>query len=277
MASTALKVALVQCCATADVAANLTRLQSLVAEAAATGATLVALPEAFAFIGPERDKQRILEPLEATAPGPILACCQALAREHGIELLLGGFHEQLPDDHRAGNTSVLLDASGAIISCYRKIHLFDVDLADGTRLMESRGTAPGERAVIVERDWGTLALTICYDLRFPALYQALVNQGAAVITVPSAFTHSTGTAHWHALLRARAIETQCFVLAPAQHGRHNDRRRSFGHSLIIDPWGEILAEGPAEGDAVISATLDLAQVSKVRAQMPVQDHRRPFS
>jgi len=269
------RVALLQLCAGPDVAANLATVDALVAEAAGRGAATVLLPEGFAFLGPERDKRAILETLPpAAAPGPILAHCQQLARRHGVHLILGGFHEAGdPGESRCYNSCLHLDPEGALRARYRKQHLFDVCLDDGTELRESTGTAAGDETVVTELPFGTLGLSICYDLRFPYLYQALVDRGAVALTVPSAFTPPTGAAHWHVLLRARAIETQCYVLAPAQYGHNWGKRRSYGHSLVVDPWGEIVAE-LAEGDGVVTANLDLARLASVRRQLPSLEHRR---
>lgn len=273
----ATRVALVQHCAGADVAANMARLEVLMAEAAATGAEVICLPEAFAFIGPDRLKRAMLESLDPdSSPTPVLDICRGWARRYQCHLLLGGFHERVPGEPPAANTQVHLLPDGSIAARYRKIHLFDVDLADGTRLAESSNTQAGSSVVLSACPFGAVGLTICYDLRFPALYAALADRGAVAITVPAAFTQTTGAAHWHTLLRARAIETQCFVLAAAQHGAHNARRRSYGHSLMIDPWGEVLAEGPAAEDAVISAIIDPARLASVRVQMPCREHHRPF-
>lgn len=276
-------VAAVQLCATPDVAANLDNAERLVRDAADRGAEVIMLPEAFAFLGPEQDKQAILEPLpDPTAPdpgfrdGPILARCRAMARDTGAHLVLGGFHETAPEPGRSYNSCVHLTPDGQVAARYRKIHLFDVSLADGTTLRESARTVPGDRAVATDLPFGTLGLTVCYDLRFPYLYQALADAGAMAVTVPSAFTRPTGAAHWHVLLRARAIEAQCYVVAPAQHGRNWEKRSSYGHSLIVDPWGEILAELP-DGDGVILADIDPARVRSVRQQLPSLSHRRTLA
>jgi predicted amidohydrolase len=263
------------------VGANRDTCESLVREAALGGARGVLLPEAFAFIGPDRLKRQIVEELGTNggSPTPILDRCRSLARETGVELILGGHHESGPPDQdvpKSFNTCVHIGSDGALISTYRKIHLFDVQLADGTELKESARTLAGDEAVVTETAFGTLGLTICYDVRFPYLYQALVDRGAIAISVPSAFTATTGAAHWHTLLRARAIETQCYVLAPAQHGQHNEKRRSYGHSVIIDPWGEIIAE-LAEGDGVVSAEIDPARVRQVRRELPSLQHRITLS
>ena len=276
------RIAAVQLCATPDVDANLTAAERLVREAADAGAAVAMLPEAFAYLGPEQGKREVLEPLpgpgasnDGFRPGPILTRCQALARDTGLHLILGGFHERAPDPDKSFNTCVHLGADGAVAACYRKIHLFDVSLDDGTQLKESARTLPGDRAVTTELPFGTLGLSVCYDLRFPALYQHLADLGAIALTVPSAFTRPTGAAHWHVLLRARAIEAQCYVIAPAQHGRHWEKRASYGHSVIIDPWGEVLAE-QADGDGVVLADVDPDRVAAVRRQVPSLEHRRPL-
>ena len=231
--------------------------------------------EAFAYLGRHEGKKDILENL--AQPGPILSFCQSLARELNVELLLGGFHEQHPvDSNRCFNTSVFLSQTGEIKATYRKIHLFDVNIDDGPNLQESKQTSGGEHTVVVDSLCGKLGLSICYDLRFPQLYQQLVDLGAIIISVPSAFTATTGAAHWHALLRARAIECQCYIVAPAQHGQHSKHRSSYGHSVIIDPWGEVIAE-QAAGDGFIIASIDQQKVKDVRRQLPSLTNRRPFS
>jgi predicted amidohydrolase len=276
------RTAVVQLCATPDVAANLARADALVREAAAAGAEVILLPEAFAFLGPEADKERILEPLPFRVddrtgrdfmPGPILGYCQALARETGAHVILGGFHERGDAPGRSRNTCVHLDPDGTIRALYRKIHLFDVALDDGTQLRESARTEPGDEAVTTELPFGVLGLSICYDIRFPYLYQALVDRGAIALTAPSAFTATTGAAHWEVLLRARAIECQSYVIAPAQHGHHWGTRKSWGHSMIVDPWGRVLAEC-ADGDGIAVADIDPDEVAKVRRQLPCLEHRR---
>ncbi len=267
-----MRTAVLQMRSTAVVADNLAAAERLTERAAKLGAEFVLLPEAFAYIGPGAGKRAILEPLPAG--GPILDRCRAIARTHGMPLLLGGFHERA-NDGRAHNTAVHLDASGEIVALYRKIHLFDVDLADGTRLAESDGTAPGDRVVVSQTPFGPLGLSICYDVRFPALYQSLVDNGAVAIAVPSAFTASTGKDHWHVLLRARAIECQAYVLAPAQWGNHGQGRASYGHALIVDPWGCVIAEC-SDGEGVAVAELDMAKVEEARRGLPSLRHRRPF-
>jgi predicted amidohydrolase len=264
-------VAAVQMRTTPDVDANLDAVRRLTTRAVARGARVVFLPEAFAYLGPDSGKRAILEPLPAG--GRILDACRALARDTGTHLVLGGFHETGSDPEKARNACVHVDAGGEVAAVYRKIHLFDVDLADGTRLHESAHTEPGSELVVTEMPFGTLGLSVCYDVRFPALYGGLVDRGATVLTVPSAFTASTGKDHWHVLLRARAIEWQCYVVAPAQFGNHHGSRTSYGHALIVDPWGCVLAEcGDGEGLAI--AEIDPARVAAVRRELPSLAHRR---
>ncbi len=268
------RVACVQLCATPDWQANLECTARLVGEARDGGAEVVLLPEAFAFLGPEAEKRKILEPLPRG--GPILDRCRSIANEHRVHLILGGFHEDIGDPDKCANTLVHIDPAGGIGTTYRKIHMFDIALDDGTALNESARTAAGSCATTAVMPFGVLGLSICYDLRFPYLYQQLIDLGAIALCVPSAFTKPTGAAHWHTLLRARAIECQSYVLAPAQHGHHFGKRHSYGHSLIIDPWGEVLAELP-DGDGVIIADVDPQRVADVRRQLPSLDHRRTLT
>ena len=270
------RVAAVQLRATPDVDANLNVTEQLVAQACDAGAEVVMLPEAFAFLGPEKTKRELLEalPLAPETPaGPIFSRCREIAQRHGCDLVLGGFHEDCADPEKCFNTCVHLDGNGEIQAIYRKIHLFDVALADGTQLRESARTRSGNEVVCTELPCGKLGLSICYDLRFPYLYQSLVDQGAIALTVPSAFTATTGAAHWHVLLRARAIECQSYVIAPAQHGHNWGKRYSYGHTVIVDPWGTVVAEC-ADGDGIAVADIDPSQVNKVRTELPSLDHRR---
>lgn len=265
-------VAVVQHNATTDVISNLAILTDLSRSARADGARVICWPEAFAYLGRHEGKREILEPLPHG--GPILRHCRSLAAELGCELLLGGFHEAIPSDpQRCYNTSVYLDSNGDIRATYRKIHLFDVDIENGPNLRESRHTSPGDQVVTTDTLFGALGLTICYDLRFPVLYQSLVNQGAIAVSVPSAFTATTGALHWHTLLRARAIEAQCYVIAPAQHGRHSNHRASYGHSLIVDPWGQIVAE-IEDGDGYALAEINPAEVERARREIPSLANQR---
>jgi predicted amidohydrolase len=200
---------------------------------------------------------------------------QALARELGIWLHIGSMAVLATPD-KIANRSFLFTPDGAIAASYDKIHMFDVQLPDGESYRESKSFQAGDRAVLAELPWGRLGLTICYDLRFPTLYRALAKAGASFIAVPSAFTVPTGQAHWHTLVRARAIETQCFVFAAAQAGEHENGRRTFGHSLIVSPWGGILAEGDGVNPSVIFADVELEAIAEARRRVPSLEHDRPF-
>ena len=256
---------------TADGAGNLRQAEELVRSAAARGATFVATPENTNYLGPHAEKVRLAETLE----GPTCLLFSRLARELSIHLLLGSFNERRPVEGHCFNSSVLFGPTGTRLAVYRKIHLFDVDVPDGVSFRESATVAPGADLVIAETPFGGLGLSICYDLRFGELYRALVARGASVLTIPSAFTATTGKAHWEILVRARAIESQAFVVAPGQHGEHGDSglRESHGHSLIVDPWGRILAEAP-DGIGIAVAELDLTEVARTRAAIPLAAHRR---
>jgi predicted amidohydrolase len=278
-----LVVGAVQMTSSDDVESNLERASDLVREAASAGALLVGLPENFAYLGDDRDHrlsiaERLpsLGPGESGAPpavGPILSAMRELARGAGTWLLLGGFPERADDGARIRNSAILLDPAGAVAAIYRKIHLFDVDVPGGKRYRESEAIEPGADAVVATTPWGGLGLSICYDLRFPELYRALAARGARIAAVPSAFTLETGKDHWHTLLRARAIENQLYVFAPAQFGAHGPTRRSYGHALVVDPWGAVIAEcGDHEGVAL--AQIDLGYQDRVRAAIPCLSHRR---
>src|SRR4029078_1561720 len=205
--------------------------------------------------------------------GPILSSMRALALKAGVWLLLGGFPEKSRSAGRINNTSVLMDPEGTICAVYRKMHLFDVDVPGGKRFRESETVEAGSEVVVAPTPWGGLGLSICYDLRFPELYRAQAAKGARIVAVPSEFTRQTGKDHWHVLLRARAIENQVYVMAPAQIGAHGPTRRSYGHALGVDPWGGIVAEcSDQEGFAL--ACLDFAHQDKLREALPVLTHRR---
>eukprot|EP00250_Pteridium_aquilinum_P025290 c30508_g1_i1 orf=69-1037(+) len=267
------KVAAAQMTSTNDLHSNFLTCSRLVQEAASTGVKFLSLPECFSFIGSkEGEALSIAEPLD----GPIMQRYQELARKAGMWLSLGGFQEKCPDGSRLFNSHVLLDDLGTIQSCYRKIHLFDVDVPGGPVLKESKFTAPGSEVVVASSPVGQLGLTVCYDLRFPELYQWLrFKKDAEVLLVPSAFTKVTGAAHWEILLRARAVETQCYVIAAAQTGKHNEKRESYGDAMIIDPWGTVIGrctDRLCTGLAV--AEVDLDSLSSVRTRMPISEHRR---
>jgi predicted amidohydrolase len=267
------RVAVVQLSSQEDVAENLARVRALVEEAAKAGAQLVALPENFAFMGEEAKKREIAERLDGACPGPILGALAQAARQSGVWIVGGGMPERSHDPARPFNTSVAVAPDGAIAATYRKVHLFDVSLADGTTLRESAATMSGTEPVTCEVESVRLGMTICYDLRFPELYRKLVDQGARVVTVPSAFTLTTGKDHWHVLLRARAIENQVYVMAPAQHGKHPKGRTTYGKSLVVDPWGEVVAQC-SEGEGFALARVDLAYQDRVRNALPALLHRR---
>jgi len=264
--------AVVQLSSQDEVAWNLAKVRQWVAEAAKAGAELVVLPENFAFMGEEAKKRELAEKLEGPL-GPIGACLAELAAKHGVFLIGGGMPEASGDPARPYNTSALFDTRGEIVARYRKMHLFDVSLADGTTLRESAATLAGAEVVSAQVLGTRLGMTVCYDLRFPELYRKLIDQGARVVSVPSAFTVTTGKDHWHVLLRARAIENQVFVLAAAQQGAHPRGRHTYGKSLICDPWGDVIAQcGEGEGFAV--ARLDFGYQDRVRTQLPCLVHRK---
>ena len=275
MAHWQLRVGAVQLCSTNDQAANLARCRELTAQAASEGAQLVVLPECFSFLGRgEGEKLAHAESFdEPAAPGPVLAMLRELATRHGVWIVGGGTPERVPGDaRRTYNTALVIDPRGELATRYRKIHLFDVDIPGGAVLRESDATARGSELVAVEIAGAPVGVTICYDVRFPELYRKLVkDMGAEILLVPAAFTAHTGAAHWHLLLRARAIEDQAWVVAAAQWGRHSDKRESYGHSLIVDPWGTVVGER-AEGDGVVVATLDGEAVARCRTRMPCLQH-----
>jgi len=265
------RVAVIQMTSGDDVERNLQQASAFIAEAAEQGAEFVALPENFAFMRREGTNF----PCAQGTDGEILSRVRDWATRHQLWILAGTFPESIPGDSRVYNTSALVDPSGSIRALYRKIHLFDVDLtaAGGDQLTESVSVAPGEELVLADTEFGPVGLSVCYDLRFPELFRELSGRGARWFTVPSAFTPHTGKAHWEILLRARAIENQAFVLAPAQCGSHNPHRSSYGHSMIIDPWGRILAEA-AEQPSIVFADCDLRDQENQRAALPCLKHRR---
>jgi len=266
------RAACIQNTATRDIAANVDWVSARIDEAAAGGAQFIALPETVGLIEPRNAQIPAATSSEADDAG--LAAFRGKAREHGVVVLVGS--QLILDQGRIYNRSFLLDRQGEIRARYDKLHMFDIELINGESYLESEAIAAGDKAVLVETEWGRLGLSICYDLRFGALYRALAQAGAEFITIPAAFTQTTGKAHWHTLVRARAIETGCYVLAPNQCGHHCDRRYSFGHSLIVDPWGEILADGGAL-PGVIFADIDLDEVARVRSRIPSLKNERPFS
>jgi deaminated glutathione amidase len=270
MAKDELSVAALQLNSQADVATNLESCRRLVGRAARRGAELVLLPENFAYFGPEAGKLRVAE---SVAGGPIAKALAEMAREFGVCVVGGGFPEQSSDPQRPHNTLLVLGADGSQLAVYRKIHLFDVELGGGGSYSESSATSAGSAPMVVEVAGFKLGLSICYDLRFPELYRALSEQGAEVLLVPAAFTLHTGKDHWHVLLRARAIEAQAFVVAAAQHGAHPGGRNTYGHSLVADPWGTVIAEA-SDGEGLVSATLERSRLEAVRRSLPSLTHRK---
>jgi predicted amidohydrolase len=255
-----------------EVAANIAAVRPWIARARDAGAELILMPENVAMVEPNERLQR--EKALPEADHPALQAFRKAAKETGAWLLVGSLAIRVGDG-KVANRSLLLDGEGRIVARYDKIHLFDVDLGDGERYRESNTIAPGNRAVVAATPWGRLGMSVCYDLRFPQLYRALAKAGADFLTIPAAFTRTTGQAHWHVLQRARAIETGCFVLAPAQCGVHAEGRETYGHSLIVDPWGVVVADGGDEVGMVV-ATIDRQQVDEARRRIPALTHDRGF-
>jgi predicted amidohydrolase len=262
--------ACIQNTATRDIAANITWVCERIGEAVTAGATFVTLPETVGLIEPDNDK--IPDNCFEEDRDAGLAAFRAAAREFETWILVGS---QLIKDTGGSivNRSLLLNAQGEIVARYDKLHMFDIQLSNGESYAESDVISAGNRAVVANTPWGKLGMTICYDLRFAALYRALAQSGAEFITIPAAFTQTTGEAHWHTLVRARAIETGCYIIAPNQCGHHVDKRASYGHSLIVDPWGEILADGGPE-PGIVMAEIDLTKVESARRRIPALKHDR---
>lgn len=265
--------ACVQLCSGRDVAGNLEIVSELVSDAARQGATFIATPENTSLM--EADRALLFEKTKPEDEDVALGSLSALAGTRKIWLLIGSLPIRIAPD-RLANRSFLIGPDGLVRARYDKIHMFDVDLGNGESYRESRNFAPGEQAVTADLPWLRLGMTVCYDLRFPHLYRSLAHRGAGLLSVPSAFTKPTGEAHWHVLLRARAIETGSFVIAPAQGGKHENGRETYGHSLIIAPWGEILAEGGAE-PSIVLAEIDPEKVQDARGRVPSLTHDRVFS
>jgi predicted amidohydrolase len=262
-------IAAAQMTSAADKAANLEAATRLVRRAAGLGARLVGLPENFSWMGPEPERASAAESLE----GPTLARMASLARELSVTLLAGSVLETGAPGGRLYNTSVLFGPTGERLAVYRKMHLFDVEVGDGATYRESAAVAPGTEVVSAETEAGRLGLSVCYDLRFPELYRELARQGATLLAVPAAFTLMTGKDHWEVLLRARAIENQAYVLAPAQQGRHSESRMTWGHAMVVDPWGLVTARA-SEGEGLALAPVDPALTARIRRNLPCLDHRR---
>ncbi|MBL4628430.1 MAG: carbon-nitrogen hydrolase family protein [Roseicyclus sp.] len=266
-----LKVAIAQMCSARTQSENLITVGDLAAQAKGLGAELLALPEVSGMMNAER------KPAEALVVGadedPFIAGCRALAVQHRLWIHTGSTPVRAADG-RFWNRSTLIDAKGEIKAEYDKIHLFDVNIDGKVVFTESKSFAPGDVAVVAQTPWGGFGLSICYDLRFPYLYRALAQAGASVLFIPAAFTVPTGEAHWHVLMRARAIETGSFVIAPAQAGLHADGRTTYGHSLAIDPWGRVMADLGEGAPKLQVVELDLGRVAKARAQIPALENGR---
>ena len=265
-----LRVACVQMTSRADKAANLEKAERLVARAAATGADVVVLPEKWNAIGDASTLHAAAEPLE---DGESVEAMRSWARGLGITLVGGSITERREGREKLSNTSIVFDPDGEIAALYRKIHLFDVEVG-GHVYRESEAEEPGEETLVCDAEGWTLGLSVCYDLRFPELYRILALDGAELVTVPAAFTLYTGKDHWELLLRARAVENQCFVAAANEWGVHEGGKASYGRSLIVDPWGVVLAQAPDE-DTVIAADIDKARMRRVRESLPSLANRRP--
>jgi predicted amidohydrolase len=272
MSAGTFKAAMIQMRSGLTPAANSDEAVRMIGEAKSAGADYVLTPEMTNILAAKREQLfSVVVEEEADAS---LATLREVARKLGIYVHIGSLAIKISPD-RAANRSFLIDPKGDILARYDKIHMFDVDLAGGESYRESRNYRPGELAVLADLPWGRLGLTVCYDLRFPALYRALAEAGATMLAIPSAFTKQTGEAHWHVLMRARAIENGSFVFAAAQGGKHENGRDTYGHSLIVDPWGRIIAEGGTE-PGVIMAEINPAEVASARARIPSLQHGRRF-
>jgi len=272
-----LPIALIQTRTPARPAAALAHVEPLIREAAAGGAKLVLTPEATNFL--IKDPVARAAALTTHDDDAVVVGLRGLARELGVWLLIGSaiVKSGHAGDDRAANRSLLIDDTGAVVATYDKLHVYDVDLPTGERWRESAAIRPGDKAVVADTPWARLGLTICYDIRFPQLYRALAKGGAGMISVPAAFTVPTGEAHWETLLRARAIETGCWILAPAQAGLHEDGRRTWGRSTVVGPWGEVVAKLDHDEPGVLFATLDFDAVARARTAVPQLTHDREFA
>jgi predicted amidohydrolase len=271
--SSTVRIACLQTNSGNDFAANLAALVALARQAAGGGVRFIFSPEYALMM--DGSGRMMRENALAASGEPALSALTALSRELRVWHLVGSLTLK-SDDGRLLNRSLLISDRGEVVATYDKIHMFDATLPSGTVIRESSAYRPGERAVVAATPWGALGMTVCYDLRFPHLYRALAQGGAIMLAVPSSFQRETGKAHWHTLLRARAIENGCFVIAAAMCGDHPGKRMTYGHSLVVDPWGEIVAEG-GEAPEVVYADLDLARVGEVRSLLPSLSHDRPYA
>ena len=272
-----LPIALIQTRTPASPSAALAHVEPLIRKAAASGAKLILTPEATNFL--IRDPAARAAVLTDQDGDAVVSGLRALAQELGVWLLIGSAIVQSghQGDDRAANRSLLIDDAGAVVATYDKLHVYDVDLPTGERWRESAAIRPGDAAVVADTPWARLGLTICYDIRFPQLYRALAGAGAGMISVPAAFTVPTGEAHWETLLRARAIETGCWILAPAQAGLHEDGRRTWGRSTVVGPWGEVVARLDHDEPGILLASLDFDAVIRARNAVPQLTHDRKFA
>ena len=269
--SSTFRAALIQFTAARDVDSNLQAVEDLYRRAAEGGANFILTPENTNFLEPS--ERLASEKATPASEDKMLGHVSALARETGIWTLVGSV--SVASGEKRANRSVLIDSQGQQVACYDKIHMFDVDIGDGQVYRESAVIEAGHEAVVSDLPWGRVGLSVCYDLRFPHLYRALAQAGAGILTVPAAFTKKTGEAHWHALLRARAIENGAYVLAPGMCGTHAEGRETFGHSLVVDPWGQLVADGGA-APGVVFADIDMARVDEARRMIPALTHDRLF-
>jgi deaminated glutathione amidase len=270
---TKLTIACVQTNTKPDPADNIAEVGAMIREAKARGADLITTPEVVGMLTANREDA--LARARPEESHEVLAAFRDLAAELGTWLLIGSISIKVSDD-KLSNRSFLIGSDGQIVARYSKIHMFDVQVGDGTSYRESRTYQPGEEAVLAETPWGTMGLTICYDIRFPYLFRDLAHAGARLIFSPAAFTKVTGEAHWHVLQRARAIENGCFIVSPAQTGTHAGDRKTYGHSVIVGPWGEVLSDGGTE-PGVYLAEIDLGDVEKARSKVPSLTHDRPYA
>lgn len=273
MSARRFRAACVQLCCGDDVASNIRTASELIREAHNSGAQFIATPENTSFMAADAGAKLQIAMPEKDDRSLVAFC--GLAEELGIWLLIGSLAIKV-SENKTANRSYLIGRDGRVAARYDKIHLFDVNLPDRESYRESKTVTSGEQAVMAGLPWGRIGLSVCYDLRFPQLYRALAEGGAELFSIPSAFTETTGKAHWHILLRARAIENGCFVIAPAQGGKHANGRSTYGHSMIIGPWGEVLAEAGTE-PGIIAAEIDLDEVTAVRARVPSLQHDRAFN
>jgi predicted amidohydrolase len=258
-------VAAVQLTSGSDREANVERAISLIERACDEGATYIQLPEYFNYYGPMRNYPAVVEPI----PGPTTLRLSELAKKRRVTIHVGSMLERDPTSDKCFNTSVLINPIGDVVATYRKVHLFDVEVPGDVAYLESRAIVPGQAIVVAPLPWCNLGMTICFDLRFPALYRELALRGATVVAIPSAFNANTGRAHWEILVRARAIENHVFVIAAAQVGTTAEGLSSYGHSMIVGPWGEVLRESPLDAEDVLVATIDIGEVTRRRSQIAV--------